>query len=147
MSPVEVMLVDEQMPYFLMHISNINENKSCSRCGFDDSIPNIRYDQNNQCNFCSSHDLLMKQYPRNKKILKEKRESLINNIKKVGQNKKYDCIVGVSGGTDSIYTLYMAKLEGLRPLAVHFDNTWNSKIATMNIKKMLKSLKIIITFE
>ena len=46
------------------------------------------------------------------------------------------------GGTDSSYLIDLIHREGLRPLAVHFDNTWNSEIATMNIKKMLKSLKI-----
>ena len=50
--------------------------------------------------------------------------------------------MGVSGGTDSSYLIDLIHREGLRPLAVHFDNTWNSEIATMNIKKMLKSLKI-----
>ena len=50
--------------------------------------------------------------------------------------------MGVSGGTDSSYLIDLIHRKGLRPLAVHFDNTWNSEIATMNIKKMLKSLKI-----
>ena len=59
---------------------------------------------------------------------------LINKIKEDGKNKKYDCILGVSGGRDSTYTLLKATELGLRPLAVHFDNGWNSKIAVKNIK-------------
>ena len=69
--------------------------------------------------------------------------SIVNEIKNNGKNKKYDCIIGVSGGTDSSYLLHLAKkVWGLKPLAVHYDNTWNSAIATININKMLKQLDI-----
>jgi hypothetical protein len=67
---------------------------------------------------------------------------ILQNIKRAGQGKRYDCIVGVSGGTDSSYLVYLAKQWGLRPLAVHYDNTWNSAIATMNIQKVLQSLNV-----
>lgn len=69
-------------------------------------------------------------------------EAILNDIKKSGRGKKYDCIVGVSGGTDSSYLIYLAKEWGLRPLAVHYDNTWNSAIATMNINRVLSGLGI-----
>ena len=59
------------------------------------------------------------------------------------KKNKYDCIIGVSGGTDSSYLIYLAKkVWGLKPLAVHYDNTWNSAIATINISKVLKKLEI-----
>ena len=64
-------------------------------------------------------------------ILKE----LALKIKKEHTKKKYDVVVGVSGGTDSSYMLYLAKeVLGLRPLAAHFDNTWNSKIAVETLR-------------
>jgi hypothetical protein len=69
-------------------------------------------------------------------------ESIIGDIKRDGKGKKYDCVIGVSGGTDSSYMLWMAKEYGLRPLAVHYDNTWNSAIATQNLFKVLKALDI-----
>ena len=94
------------------------------------------------CNFCQSHDLLMESYPRDEKLLKIKRQELINKIIKSGKKKEYDCIIGVSGGTDSIYTLYMAKKEGLRPLAVHFDNGWNTDIAVKNIENATSKLGV-----
>ena len=59
-------------------------------------------------------------------------------IKKDGKRKKYDCIVGVSGGTDSSFMIIKAVEWGLRPLAVHYDNTWNTAIATENIRKVLQ---------
>ena len=67
---------------------------------------------------------------------------IVNKIKIKGKNKKYDCIVGVSGGVDSSYMLHWAVSQGLRPIAVHYDNTWNSEIATMNIAKITKSLDV-----
>ena len=116
--------------------------KSCLRCGLDSTIVSIRFNNKGICNFCMSHDLLIDIYPRDEKILKNKRIDLIKKIKHAGRNKRYDCIVGVSGGTDSIYTLYMAKKEGLRPLAVHFDNGWNTDISVTNIEKATTKLDI-----
>ncbi len=66
----------------------------------------------------------------------------MKKLRKAGKGKHYDCIVGVSGGTNSSYMLYLAKKHGLRPLAVHYDNTWNSAIATENIRKVTTKLKI-----
>lgn len=60
-------------------------------------------------------------------------EAIVKKIKRDGKGKKYDIIVGVSGGADSSYLIYLAKELDLRPLAVHFDNTWNSTIAVENI--------------
>src|SRR5690606_15768218 len=61
-------------------------------------------------------------------------------IKKSGKGKPYDCVVGVSGGTDSSYMLSKAIEWGLRPLAAHYDNTWNTAIATENIRKVTTAL-------
>jgi len=72
-------------------------------------------------------------------ILKE----MAAQIKKDHKNKKYDVVVGVSGGTDSSYMLYFTKeVLGLRPLAAHFDNTWNSKTAVENIKNITEKLDV-----
>ena len=59
-----------------------------------------------------------------------------------GGGRDYDCIVGVSGGVDSTYTTYVASKLGLRPLAVHLDNGWNSEQAVRNIERTLAALKI-----
>lgn len=68
--------------------------------------------------------------------------ALVEQIKRDGKRKRYDCIIGVSGGTDSSYLLIKALEWGLRPLAVHYDNTWNSAIATENIRKVTSHLNI-----
>ncbi len=115
--------------------------KTCSRCILDSSIPGIRFDDSGICNYCKIHDELEKQYPMNE-LGQQKLNQLVEEIKRRGKNNKYDCIVGVSGGTDSTYTLYMAKKLGLRPLAVHFDNGWDSEIAINNMKNAVKRLDV-----
>ena len=108
-------------------------NKICSRCVMDDTVEGIIFDENGECTFCKIHDELEKKFPLNEETPK-RLQQLVDKIKKDGKNKKYDCIVGVSGGRDSTFTLYNAVKLGLRPLAVHFDNGWNSDIAVQNIK-------------
>jgi hypothetical protein len=68
--------------------------------------------------------------------------SIVERIKQKGYGKKYDCIIGVSGGTDSSYLMHMAKSWGLRPLAANLDNGWSSDISLKNIKKVTTSLNI-----
>jgi N-acetyl sugar amidotransferase len=63
-------------------------------------------------------------------------------MKAAGRGSEYDCLIGVSGGVDSTYTAYVVRQMGLRPLAVHFDNGWNSELATSNIERTLRKLNI-----
>jgi N-acetyl sugar amidotransferase len=106
----------------------------------DTTIPSIRFDERGECNFCKSHDALIAFYDKPER--KEEYARLITNIKSAGKGRRYDCIVGVSGGTDSIYTLLLAKELGLRPLAVHFDNGWDKDTAVENIKKACTKLGV-----
>jgi N-acetyl sugar amidotransferase len=62
---------------------------------------------------------------------------MLKEIKTKGNNKKYDCIIGMSGGMDSSYLAVWAHKNGLRPLVVHFDNGWNSELAVKNIKNII----------
>ena len=116
--------------------------KICSKCVYDDKIPYITYDQNGVCKYCHQLENLKKEYGTGSAKGEKEFTKIIERIKKDGKGKKYDCIIGVSGGTDSSYMLYLAKKYGLRPLAVHYDNTWNSAIATENIRKVLTALDI-----
>ena len=114
----------------------------CSRCIYDERVPSIYFDDEGICNYCRQVESLTVQYGTGQTKGDVLFEAILNDIKRSGQGKKYDCIVGVSGGTDSSYLVYLAKDWGLRPLAVHYDNTWNSAIATMNIYKMLSGLGV-----
>lgn len=122
--------------------STATQYKICSRCIYDERVPRITFDKHGVCNYCKLSDDLVRQYktgtPEGEKDLHE----IIAKIRKEGKGKTYDCVVGVSGGTDSSYMLAKAKEWGLRPLAVHYDNTWNSAIATENIRKVTKALNV-----
>lgn len=123
-------------------LKDLKKIKICSRCIYDETVPNITFDKNGMCNYCKMIDKLKDQYQTGMPQGEAKLMEIINQVKKDGKGKKYDCIVGVSGGTDSSYMLAKLVECGLRPLAVHYDNTWNTDIATENIRKVLGKLKI-----
>lgn len=116
--------------------------KECTRCIYNEKTPAITFDAKGVCNYCQMVEDLKAQFKTATPEGEGELAAIIETIKKEGKNKKYDCVVGVSGGTDSSYMLHLAIKWGLRPLAVHYDNTWNSAIATENIKKMLKALNV-----
>ena len=118
------------------------EYQICTRCIIDTTVPGVKFDENGECNFCKLHDKLEKQYPLNEKG--EKRfKKLVEKIKASGKKNKYDCVVGISGGRDSTYTLYLTKQLGLRPLAVYFnDGGLGNRVAVENMKKAVDRLKV-----
>lgn len=114
----------------------------CSRCIYDERVSAIHFDAEGICNYCRQVEELVSQYGTGQARGEALFDDILADIKRAGAGKQYDCIVGVSGGTDSSYLVYLSKHWGLRPLAVHYDNTWNSAIATMNIQKVLKCLDV-----
>lgn len=116
--------------------------KICSRCIYDESVPAITFDEKGVCNYCKMVDDLKEQYKTGTPEGERHFFDIVEQIKREGKGKKYDCVVGVSGGTDSSYMVIKAVEWGLRPLAVHYDNTWNTAIATENIRKVLGKLKV-----
>jgi N-acetyl sugar amidotransferase len=115
----------------------------CSRCIYDERVAAIEFDDDGVCNYCRQIDQLTAEYGTGSARGEERLAALIADIKKSGRGKRYDCIIGVSGGTDSSYMVHLArKVWGLRPLAVHYDNTWNTAIATQNIRRVLSALDV-----
>lgn len=117
----------------------------CTRCVMDSTAADIKFDQHGICNYCteflerSGHII---QNIDNKYDSNQRLSSIINKIKKDGIGKKYDCIIGVSGGVDSSWVLVKAVELGLRPLAVHMDNGWNSELAQNNIANLVNGLNV-----
>lgn len=119
------------------------EKQICTRCIMDLSDKEITFDENGVCNHCQKYNQIVSTYPFNSpEARKLELEKMISRIKQAGTNNQYDCIIGVSGGVDSTYLAYIAKEFGLRPLAVHLDNGWNSELSVHNIEKVLNTLKI-----
>jgi N-acetyl sugar amidotransferase len=119
-----------------------SDYRICQRCIMDTSEPEIRFDENGICNHCTEAiERMGKQLlpaPDREVALR----AMVEQIKAEGAGNEYDCIIGVSGGVDSTTTAYTVKKLGLRPLAVHFDNGWDSELAVDNIKKTLRVLGI-----
>ena len=123
------------------HRVEIDAKTTCRRCLITRNVPGADLDSSNMCHFCRLHDLMEAQYPIGEHGRREL-EKLAARLKKAGEGKKYDCILGVSGGCDSSYLAHLMVELGVRPLAVHFDNTWNSPTATSNIYAVLGKLGV-----
>ncbi|MDD5439153.1 MAG: N-acetyl sugar amidotransferase [Candidatus Omnitrophica bacterium] len=114
----------------------------CRRCIIDTSVPGARFDQTGECSYCKIHDKLEQRYPLDEGGRRQL-DKIIAAIKRQGRGKKYDCVLGVSGGRDSIYTLYLTKEKmGLRPLAVHFNDGFGNPVAGENMKKITAKLGV-----
>jgi N-acetyl sugar amidotransferase len=119
-------------------------NQICVRCVMDTTDPEIQFDSTGLCNHCRIVEKRLKNEPyclspgdKDKRLKK-----IIEKIKKDGQGKRYNCIIGLSGGVDSSYVAYEVKRLGLKPLAVHLDNGWDSELAVKNIENICTKLNI-----
>jgi N-acetyl sugar amidotransferase len=127
-------------------VNGVNQNityKRCVKCISDSTCPGIKFDQFGICNFCHLHDKWTKIYPND-----EKGQIAVNKIiekikRKKNSGSKYDCVIGVSGGRDSTYLLYLTvKKYGLNPLAVHFNDGFDNPVAGENMLKAIKKLNV-----
>jgi len=115
----------------------------CSRCVMDTSAGDISFDADGRCNYCVDFE---QRYARLTAPSADERARtlarFVERVKRRGRGKPYDCVVGVSGGLDSSWTLVQAVRLGLRPLAAHMDNGWNSELAQSNIENLVKRLGV-----
>jgi N-acetyl sugar amidotransferase len=114
----------------------------CTRCVMDTSDPDIKFDEQGVCNHCHDYDRVIREYVFCGEEGRQKLEAMAGEIKREGAGNDYDCILGMSGGVDSTFVAYKAKQLGLRPLAIHLDNKWNTEIADANIKNAVRKLGI-----
>lgn len=108
----------------------------------DTSDPEITFDESGFCNYCRGYEARKKMFVPSAEKKSRHLQEMIDLCRKKGRGKKYDCIIGVSGGVDSTYVAYKVKELGLRPLAVHLDNGWDAELAVSNIHNVLKKLDI-----
>ena len=116
--------------------------QTCVRCIMDTTDPDIVFDDAGVCSHCHRYERVARERLIPAEERKPRLDALVAEIKAAGQGKPYDCVIGVSGGVDSTYVAWLVKDLGLRPLAVHLDNGWNSELAVANIEKTLKTLGI-----
>ena len=128
------------LSYTIIMEVKIMENKVCKRCIMSSSgDPNISFDENGFCNYCNEAiEKMKKSYFPNEEG-KKRLSEMIARIKEKSKDSKYDCIMGVSGGLDSSYLLYLGTKWGLRILAIHIDDGFDTNISSSNIKKLIKA--------
>lgn len=114
----------------------------------NDVDTSIVFNEHGICHHCLRYDELLATRVFSGADAEHRLAALVNKIKKSRKSgSNYDCLIGVSGGVDSTYVAYLVKQLGLRPLAVHFDNGWNSELAVKNIEKTLQKLDIdLVTY-
>ena len=108
----------------------------------DTSDPQITFDRAGRCCHCTEFLETRARHTYHGQESDVALDRIFENIRKAGRGKKYDCVLGVSGGADSSYLAYIIRQRGLRPLAVHMDNGWNSQKAVVNIKNVTRGLGI-----
>jgi N-acetyl sugar amidotransferase len=115
----------------------------CNRCLMDTTVVDIKFDTYGNCNYCNEFLQNNSQNSNSTQGKHEKElESFVQKMKEDGISGHYDCVVGVSGGVDSSWVLVKAVELGLRPLAVHMDNGWNSELAQHNIENLIHKLNV-----
>jgi N-acetyl sugar amidotransferase len=115
----------------------------CANCIMDTSDSNITFDDRGWCDYCRNYYKNILPYWHPDELSEKELMIIAEKIKKDGKGRDFDCIIGVSGGTDSSYVTYIAKEKMcLRPLIFHVDAGWNTQQAVGNIEKLLDGLKL-----
>ena len=114
----------------------------CTSCVMDTTDSKIIFDEKGVCDHCNNFNENIK--PNwNPNGDKGKLDTILTEIKVAGKGKKYDCLIGLSGGVDSSYLAYMAVKEWrLRPLIYTVDTGWNLPIAVRNVNKIIDKLGV-----
>jgi len=115
----------------------------CTRCVMDETVPDIVFYPDGRCSLCRGYDEHRTKELYTDAAGTERLDRLVADIKRAGRSAPYDCLIGLSGGVDSSYVAYLvAKRFGLRAIAVHLDNGWNTELAVDNVERIVKVLGI-----
>ena len=112
--------------------------KVCSKTIMDTTDPNIVFNENDESDYYINFQKnILPEWNFGKDRLDEL-SKFAEKVKQECKNKEFDCIIGLSGGLDSSYCVYVTKkIMGLRPLIYHVDAGWNTEQATSNIEKLI----------
>jgi len=120
--------------------------RECTRCVMDTSDPDIVFDAAGVCNHCRTFEANAPYRPGGQ-VDPGRFESAISGIRESGKGCPFDAVVGISGGVDSTYCLWLAKTAGLRVIALHIDGGWNSEIAVDNIHRACQRMGVELITE
>ena len=105
--------------------------------------PSMVIEANGKCERCNMYENTVAASWNHGRGHEKELQDLLAKIKKAGEGKKYDCLIGLSGGFDSTYVLHMAIKEwGLRPLVFHVDSGFDLPLGVQNIRAICDKLKV-----
>src|SRR3954464_5878240 len=113
--------------------------RQCRRCVMDTTDREITFDADGYCDHCNLYLQRRSVHGYRGKASDLALLSIFEEIRSAGRQSKYDCVIGISGGVDSSYLAYLAVENGLKPLAVHLDNGWDSEKAVLNIRNVTRA--------
>lgn len=110
----------------------------------DTSDEEISFDDQGRCHHCTSYANNIAHHAGmvSAEIRAQQLAKAVGRMKREGKGRRYDCVIGLSGGVDSSYVALKVKELGLRPLAVHVDNGWNTETAVANVERVVRGLKL-----
>ena len=115
--------------------------RTCVRCVMSTEAEEITFNEKGVCGFCTAWE--RGEDERQTRKLHPGLPWMLYELRKAGEGKNYDCLVGLSGGVDSAMCLhYLVAENGIRPLCFSIDNGWNSPGADENIMRMVEKLKV-----
>lgn len=119
-----------------------SDYRVCTACVMDSLDPDITFDESGVCPYCQRAKTLLALIQGRRESGEYQLDKLAAEVKQRGRRGDYDCIIGLSGGVDSSYVAMLVKQLGLRSLAVHLDNGWDSELAVKNIEQIVRRLEI-----
>jgi hypothetical protein len=123
-------------------VTDAVDYRQCTRCVMDTTDREITFNEKGHCCHCTSYLKNRKNHSYRGEASDRALRHMFDCVRRSGENSKYDCVIGISGGVDSSYLTYLAVYHGLRPLAVHMDNGWDSEKAVLNISNVTRILCI-----
>lgn len=131
------------MTWETMRTTDLRQYFECSRCVMNSGADHdLTLNDQGLCHHCERYDRLFPIRVVGGEAGHRAMEALVSRVRREGRGREYDCVIGVSGGADSTYVAHLVREYGLRPLAIHLDNGWNSELAVKNIQQVLERLGI-----
>ena len=119
----------------------MSEYQICKRCVMDTvGDPNITFDTDGYCNYCTEG--LARLNAMNFPDDLSRVQTMFEKIKADCKNDPFDCLVGVSGGLDSSYIIYLGHKFGLRMLGIHIDDGLDTELAKQNVKNLCDKAQV-----
>ena len=122
-------------------IPSSRQYQICTSCVMDTSDSKIVFDSKGVCDHCITFRTRIAPNWHTDDLGQAALGKIVAEVKSAGKGRDFDCIIGMSGGIDSSYLLYLAVEKlGLRPLVFHVDAGWNSQVAVNNIERLVEKL-------